>query len=186
MFSKFHIGKKSSSTIQYSCLSVLSSSNVSLFLVYRFCCISSILQENLDAHVKRCPMQKQVQALQMQPFFKKGVNSGKDDEIEGLSSKSAEANFSCSKPCSESSDITSEMKRNAIYQMSVPEFSELLKKIQSIHSSISSNIQDSYAMPEACNRWLKKQVDRYELLLFKMVFVHLGLNPKLNIAMNYQ
>lgn len=178
MFSKFHIGKKSSSTIQYSCLSVLSSSNVSLFLVYRFCCISSILQENLDAHVKRCPMQKQVQALQMQPFFKKGVNSGKDDE--------SEANFSCSKPCSESSDITSEMKRNAIYQMSVPEFSELLKKIQSIHSSIFSNIQDSYAMPEACNRWLKKQVDRYELLLFKMVFVHLGLNPKLNIAMNYQ
>ncbi|RWR94504.1 tRNA:m4X modification enzyme TRM13 [Cinnamomum micranthum f. kanehirae] len=120
----------------------------------------SILQENLDAHVKRCPMQKQVRALQMQPFFKKGVNCGKDDEVEGLSSKSTEAKISCSGPYSESSEITSEMKRNAIYQMSKPEFSGLLKKIQSIHISICSNIQDSYAIPEACDRWLKNQGDR--------------------------
>lgn len=146
------------------------------FPVYLLCSTSSILQENLDAHVKRCPMQKQVRALQMQPFFKKGVNCGKDDEAEGLSSKSTEAKISCSGPYSESSEITSEMKRNAIYQMSKPEFSGLLKKIQSIYISICANIQDSYAIPEACDRWLKNQGDRYELLLLKMMFERLGLN----------
>ncbi|XP_058076902.1 uncharacterized protein LOC131225390 [Magnolia sinica] len=136
----------------------------------------SILQENLDSHVKRCPLLKQVQALQMQPFYQKGVNGGEDEDCstsytgtetsnskevkDPISSKSSQAKISSIKPCSESLDTGSYMKRGAIYKMSIPEFSELLKKIKSIHSSVFSYIQDSYTIPEACDRWLKKQVDR--------------------------
>ncbi|XP_077219311.1 methyltransferase isoform X2 [Tasmannia lanceolata] len=123
----------------------------------------SILRENLDAHVKRCPLQKQVHQLQMQPFYKKGVNGGRDeDSSELITSDKVEEHPSSkfTKSCSESSDISSEMKRNAIYKMSVPEFTELLTKIKSIHTSITSSMQDSYAIPEACSIWIKTQVDR--------------------------
>ncbi|KAL6968700.1 tRNA:m(4)X modification enzyme [Sarracenia purpurea var. burkii] len=55
--------------------------------------------------------------------------------------------------------ITSEMKRNAVYSLTTIKLSELIGKIQFIHSSICKDIQDSYKIPEACGVWTNKEVD---------------------------
>ncbi|XP_057995746.1 uncharacterized protein LOC110661741 isoform X2 [Hevea brasiliensis] len=98
----------------------------------------SVLQENIDGHVRRCPLLKQAQSLSLQPYYQKGINAGKEED----------------------DDITSEMKRSAVYSMTVSEFYKLIKKIESIHASICDNILESYKIPEACNMWIKREVDR--------------------------
>ncbi|XP_024018181.1 tRNA:m(4)X modification enzyme TRM13 homolog [Morus notabilis] len=100
----------------------------------------SVLKENLEGHVKRCPLLKQVQSLTLQPYYQKGINSGNQTEEDGKM-------------------ITSELKRNAVYSMSVAQFSELIRKIESLHESIRHYIRDSYKVPEACGIWIKRQVD---------------------------
>ena len=39
-----------------------------------------MLIENLDWHVKRCPLLKQDQSLTLQPFHQKGINAGRDND----------------------------------------------------------------------------------------------------------
>ncbi|MED6137749.1 hypothetical protein PIB30_067922 [Stylosanthes scabra] len=102
----------------------------------------SVLEENLKGHVNRCPLLKQVQSLSRHPFYRKGINTGSDgeqEEEEGLPAKT----------------ISSEMKRNALHSMSVPEFCNLLEKIESIHESLCKDIQESFQMPEVCRLWIK-------------------------------
>ncbi|XP_062144356.1 uncharacterized protein LOC133851795 [Alnus glutinosa] len=101
----------------------------------------SVLKDNLEGHVKRCPLLKQVQSLTLQPFYQKGVNAGRDEEEEDVD------------------NVSSETKRAALYSMSVPEFFELIEKIESVHGLICKDIRDSYKMPEACNMWIKGEVD---------------------------
>ncbi|XP_057965859.1 uncharacterized protein LOC131156304 isoform X2 [Malania oleifera] len=55
---------------------------------------------------------------------------------------------------------TSEMKRNAVYSMSVPEFFKLISKIESVHVLICKDVRDSYKMPKACEIWIKREADR--------------------------
>lgn len=124
-----------------------------ILLFYRVC--SSVLSENLEGHVKRCPLLKQAQSLSSQPFYQKGINGGKDDEDEG-DEKGAGAPTLASME-----NTTSVMKRNAVHSMTVTEFSKLISKIQSIHSSICNDIRDSHKIPEACDIWIKREVDGY-------------------------
>ncbi|CAK7348513.1 unnamed protein product [Dovyalis caffra] len=98
----------------------------------------SVLNQNLDGHVKRCPLLKQAHSLSLQPFYQKGINAGKEEE----------------------DSVSSEMKRSAVYSMTVIEFCELINKIESLHASICKDIWESYKVPEACNRWIKREVDR--------------------------
>ncbi|XP_043698371.1 tRNA:m(4)X modification enzyme TRM13-like [Telopea speciosissima] len=51
------------------------------------------------------------------------------------------------------------MKRNALYNMTVPEFSELMRKIELIHGSISSEIHELYNIPEVWGMWINKGID---------------------------
>ncbi|KAL6008751.1 hypothetical protein ACLOJK_021977 [Asimina triloba] len=108
----------------------------------------------------------------MQPFYKKGVNGGKDEDsvmyvdAAVIASKEVEnpvPSTSTLKSSSEPSNISSEMKRDAIYKMSTPEFFDLLKRIKLIHGSVVQNIKESYTVPKACDKWRTKQLDRYEL-----------------------
>lgn len=108
--------------------------------------ISSVLQENLESHVKRCPLLKQNVALSGQVFYQKGINAGNEEEEEKMGS------------CY--SVVTSEMKRNLVYSMSVSEFHQLIKKIEAVHCSIRNDIEDSHLSPEACNIWFNKEIDR--------------------------
>ncbi|KAJ8755693.1 hypothetical protein K2173_022636 [Erythroxylum novogranatense] len=101
----------------------------------------SVLKENLEGHAKRCPLLKQNQSLWLQPFYQKGINAGGEGG-EG------------------DDDTTSEMKRSAVYAMSRPDFCQLVEKIVSVHASICKDIRDSYKMPEACNIWINREVDR--------------------------
>ncbi|KAK9266716.1 hypothetical protein L1049_007369 [Liquidambar formosana] len=101
----------------------------------------SVLEENLEGHVKRCPLLKQVQSLTLQPYYQKGINGGKEDEKEEETPAPTLGFLE---------NTTSEMKRNAVYSMTVLEFSNLICKIEAIHSSICNDIRDSYKVPEAC------------------------------------
>ncbi|CAN1196395.1 tRNA:m(4)X modification enzyme TRM13 [Linum perenne] len=98
----------------------------------------SVLMENLESHVKRCPFMKQAKSLSLQSFYCKGINSGKGDD----------------------DDVTSEMKRHAVYRMSVAGFYELVEKVQSVHGLICGDIRESYKAPEACNMWINREIDR--------------------------
>ncbi|KAJ7973125.1 tRNA:m(4)X modification enzyme TRM13-like [Quillaja saponaria] len=122
----------------------------------------SVLQGNLDWHVKRCPLLKQVQSLSLQPFYQKGINAGSEGEAEvGHTLRLDDDSISPNVLVSDSLDnISSELKRNAVHSMSIPEFHNLIKKIESIHESLCKDIQDSYQMPEACNIWIKRGVER--------------------------
>ncbi|XP_038897016.1 tRNA:m(4)X modification enzyme TRM13 homolog isoform X1 [Benincasa hispida] len=110
---------------------------------------SFVLRENLEGHVKRCPLLKQTQSLAVQPFYQKGINAGEEDL---LSSEESDSGLS---DC-----ISSEMKRNIVYGMSGPQFHRLLGKIRALHDLICKDIQDSYKIKEACNMWIKGEIDR--------------------------
>ncbi|GMH02243.1 hypothetical protein Nepgr_004082 [Nepenthes gracilis] len=104
----------------------------------------SVLDKNLRGHAKRCPLVKQIQSLSLQPYYRKGINGGRDESAE----KDEEA------------DVSSETKRNSVHNMSVTQFIELLSKIRTVHGALRKDIRDSYKMPEACNLWIKREVDR--------------------------
>ncbi|CAN6466598.1 unnamed protein product [Victoria cruziana] len=136
----------------------------------RFCANSPlkgshfILLENLEAHAKKCPLHKQVQALKSQSFYEKGINAGVEDEDRDATLSNPASctviNELSVKSLSGDSIITSDMKRHAIYKMSIAEFLALLSKINSIHQAIFSNIENSSVMPEPCSRWLKKELNQ--------------------------
>ncbi|MCL7029903.1 hypothetical protein MKW94_024156, partial [Papaver nudicaule] len=116
----------------------------------------SILGENVEAHIKVCPFLKQAQALMLQPFYKKGINSG-SEEVDSVLGSVEEVG-----PLVNGSEdiITSEMKRNAVYKMSVFEFYELIRKIEAVYMSTCSDIRESFKEPEACGIWMNREVDR--------------------------
>lgn len=119
-----------------------------------------MLKENLDWHVKRCPLLKQVQSLTLQPFYQKGINAGRDNDDDDDEEK-VEDLVAINKPGSDFLDnISSEMKRRAVYGMSAPDFCKLIEKIEAVHGLICKDIRDSYKMPEACNVWMKREIDR--------------------------
>ncbi|CAH9134670.1 unnamed protein product [Cuscuta epithymum] len=96
----------------------------------------TVLQENLQSHLKRCPLLKQTQSLSLQPFYQKRINAGTESEFVLAAS---------------------EIKRSAVYSMSVYEFSKLITKIRSIHASICNFIPDSFKIPQACSNWTDRQ-----------------------------
>lgn len=120
-----------------------------------------MLQENLEGHVKRCPFLKQTQSLSLQPFYQKGINAGDEDEDGAPLSNSWTGH---------PDNVTSEMKRNAVYGLSVPEFCSLIDKIKSVHELMCRDIRDSFKVTDACDIWIKGQVDRY-LKMFSVIFV---------------
>lgn len=106
-----------------------------------------------------------MQSLTLQPFYQKGINAGKEadqEELETFRPEGADDLESSNDPASGSLDnILSEMKRNAVYSMTVIDFYKLIEKIEHVHESICKDIQDSYKVPEACGIWIKREVDRY-------------------------
>jgi len=99
-----------------------------------------VLEENLEAHVGKCPLKKQVAALTAQPYYSKGINSGAGEPGCG---------------------VTSAEKRAAVYRLTEEEFRSLLGKIRSVHAAASAAIRESYLIPGACDKWMSGQVDRW-------------------------
>lgn len=110
-------------------------------------CESCVLEENMEGHLKRCPLLKQTQTLSLQPYYQKGINQGTDSEDQDV-------------------QFTSEMKRNWVYNLSAPLFYDLLSKIRSLHASICKDMQFSYKIPNACDIWIKRQNDRYVYIMY--------------------
>ncbi|KAK4781926.1 hypothetical protein SAY86_016028 [Trapa natans] len=119
----------------------------------------SVLQDNLESHVKRCPLLKQAQSLSLYPYFQKGINAGNDDE-ERVPPNLCRTALPSNYPSTSSDHASSEMKRNAVYSLTLPRFCALIDKIKTLHESISKEIRDSFRVPEACNKWIRREVDR--------------------------
>lgn len=102
-----------------------------------------MLKENLESHLKRCPLLKQAQSLSDQPYYQKAINAGTEDQAE-----------------EGAADLNSESKRKAVYARTLPEFLELIRKIKSIHASVCNDTPDSFKNPLACATWTTRQVDR--------------------------
>ncbi|KAG9144362.1 hypothetical protein Leryth_024502 [Lithospermum erythrorhizon] len=107
----------------------------------------NVLEENLESHLKRCPLLKQSQSLSSQRYYQKGINAGKENEKEEDEDEAHEV-------------VTSEMKRNVVYALNVQELFSLIDKIKSIHASICKEIQESFKIPEACHLWTNREVDK--------------------------
>ncbi|RLN20051.1 hypothetical protein C2845_PM02G42510 [Panicum miliaceum] len=99
----------------------------------------TVLEENLEAHVGKCPLKKQVAALAAQPYYSKGINSGGAEAGRG---------------------ITSAEKRAAVYRLTEDEFRGLLGKIRSVHAAAAVAMRESYLITGACDKWMGGQVDR--------------------------
>lgn len=115
---------------------------------------SSVLEQNLKGHVKRCPLLKQAQSLSLQSFYQKGINAGSDGEEQQEEETSG---FDGSRL--PTTTVSSEMKRNDVHKMSVTEFCNLIEKIESLHESLCKDIQESFRMPEVCSLWIKTRVE---------------------------
>ncbi|KAK2970240.1 hypothetical protein RJ640_021676 [Escallonia rubra] len=113
----------------------------SLFFFHHF--NSSVLRENYESHLRKCPLLKQAQSLSVQPFYQKGINGGKDE-----------------KDAEDFDGINSEMKRKAVYSLTLSELYILISKIKSIHASLCGDIQDSHKIPDSCDIWVNREVDR--------------------------
>ncbi|KAL0389763.1 UNVERIFIED_CONTAM: tRNA:m(4)X modification enzyme TRM13 [Sesamum calycinum] len=113
----------------------------------------SVLEENLQSHLNRCPLLKQAQSLSSQPFYQKGINAGREYEEE----EGEEMDV-----VPKDSIFTSEMKRTAIYAMSAPKFLGLIAKIKSVHAAICNNIPESFRIPEACRIWTNREEMPYQ------------------------
>ncbi|GFZ04478.1 methyltransferase [Actinidia rufa] len=99
----------------------------------------TVLKENLEGHVRRCPLLKHVQSLSTQPFYQKGIHAGTDDDDDDDDDDDEEEE-------EEEEENKDETKSN-------------LDKIQAVHSSICTDIQDSYKIPQACDVWINREVD---------------------------
>lgn len=97
----------------------------------------SVLESNLENHLRRCPLLKHKNSLSLQPFYQKGINGGDEED----------------------DDVSSESKRMAVHSITAPELFKLIEKIKSVHSSICNDIQDSYNVPEACRIWINRSID---------------------------
>ncbi|XP_076934957.1 tRNA:m(4)X modification enzyme TRM13-like [Bidens hawaiensis] len=100
----------------------------------------SVLESNLESHLKRCPLLKHKNSLSLQPFYRKGINGGgEEDDHEG---------------------VTSESKRMAVQSMTEePQLIKLIEKIKSVHDSVCKDILDSYIVPDACRSWIDRAID---------------------------
>lgn len=98
-----------------------------------------MLEENLEAHVGKCPLKKRVAALAAQPYYSKGINSG-----------GAEAG----------SFITSAEKRASVHRLTEDEFRGLLGKIRSVHAAAAVAMRESFMITDSCDKWMGGQVDR--------------------------
>ncbi|KAK7273928.1 hypothetical protein RIF29_14996 [Crotalaria pallida] len=116
-----------------------------------------VLEQNLQGHVKRCPMLKQAQSLSLQPFYQKGINAGSDEEQEEEETSDVDGSRL------PTMNVSSEMKRNAVQKMSVIEFCNLIEKIEDLHESLYKDIEDSHQMPDVCSLWIKTKVEERKL-----------------------
>lgn len=99
----------------------------------------SVSKENLGFHLKKCPSRTQALALEAQTYYSKGINC---DFID----------FPID-------DISCDAKRAAIYALNLSEFLALVKKIEFLHYTIVGDLEYSYRIPDACEKWLSRPVN---------------------------
>ncbi|CAM0877705.1 unnamed protein product [Alopecurus aequalis] len=100
----------------------------------------TVFEDNLEAHVGKCPFRKHADALAAQPYYSKGINSGGGE--------------------SGAATVTSAAKRASVHKLSEEEFWGLVAKIRSAHAAAAVQMRESHIAPDACEKWMRGQVDR--------------------------
>uniref|UniRef100_A0A0D9W116 tRNA:m(4)X modification enzyme TRM13 n=1 Tax=Leersia perrieri TaxID=77586 RepID=A0A0D9W116_9ORYZ len=96
----------------------------------------TVLEENLETHVSKCPFKKQAAALAAQPFYSKGINSRGGE------------------------GVTSAAKRATVHRLTEDELRALIEKIKSVHGAAAVAMRDSHLVTDACDKWMRNQADR--------------------------
>ncbi|KAK8951692.1 hypothetical protein KSP39_PZI004156 [Platanthera zijinensis] len=99
----------------------------------------SVSKENLGSHLKKCPSRTQALALEAQTYYSKGIN--------------------CDFIDSPIDEISSDAKRAAIYALNLSEFLALVKKIDCLHYAIVGDLENSYLIPDACDKWFSRRIN---------------------------
>ncbi|KAK8951689.1 hypothetical protein KSP39_PZI004155 [Platanthera zijinensis] len=99
----------------------------------------SVSKENLGSHLKKCPSRTQALALEAQTYYSKGIN--------------------CDFIDSPIDEISSDAKRAAIYALNLSEFLALVKKIDCLHYAIVGDLENSYLIPDACDKWFSRPIN---------------------------
>jgi tRNA:m4X modification enzyme len=107
-----------------------------------------VFEDNLEAHVGKCPFRKHADALAAQPYYSKGVNSGGGGAA-----------------------VSSAAKRAAVHKLSEEGFWGLVAKIRSAHAAAAAQMRESHVAPDACEKWMKGQVDRWVRCRFETTAV---------------
>ncbi|EFJ09751.1 hypothetical protein SELMODRAFT_427800 [Selaginella moellendorffii] len=112
----------------------------------------TVLEHKIAAHLRKCPAAKLERDAKNRPYFSPGVNAGSDCDCEEEGKDSVESGS----------------RRAAIESLPKDKFEELVMKIEVAHSSCFrsergtgvSLLQESFATPSACAKWLCSNVDR--------------------------
>ncbi|MCL7050839.1 hypothetical protein MKW94_004437 [Papaver nudicaule] len=94
------------------------------------------------------------------PFFKKGINGGKDYEGEE-ELKTTENSELGTLFYGSSGTFINRVLTKALDSMSVVEFYVLIRKIEAAYMRVSTSydIRESFKEPEACKAWMKRETD---------------------------
>ncbi|XP_057844079.1 tRNA:m(4)X modification enzyme TRM13 isoform X2 [Cryptomeria japonica] len=76
----------------------------------------TILQVDVAAHVKKCPLVKQIEALKLKPYYEEGINSGSDGEDDSNCSSLSSIHGKCTLPREVEGIWTSEIGDNASFE----------------------------------------------------------------------
>lgn len=145
----------------------------------------TILQEDIDNHMKKCPAVKQLDRFEHQLYHRKGINAGSDDDNgaeETLDDVSSERVYSIesqrlsngtplkSKAFSGDDSLAQEnaypflssaSKRVAVSALSGPDFGNLVAKIdKAFAQACGEKLEEAIMQPQACRRWLDGERDR--------------------------
>ncbi|KAI4986348.1 hypothetical protein ZWY2020_018978 [Hordeum vulgare] len=99
----------------------------------------TVFEENLEAHVGKCPSGS------------RPTRSPHSRTTQGHQLRRGEAGGAA---------VTSATKRASVHKLSEEEFWGLVVKIRSAHTAAAVEMRESYIAPDACDKWMKGQVDR--------------------------
>lgn len=124
---------------------------------------STILEENVEAHVKKCPATKLSKLSELQSYFSQGVNAGCDGEdCHDTSSNLRDCNGAVDTSVEGDKSPSSAVKRKAIAGLSEDQFREFVRRIEFAHEVCCLGTEDEEIyQPPQCSKWWDPDRDRF-------------------------
>jgi tRNA:m4X modification enzyme len=118
------------------------------------------LEENVEAHVKKCPATKISRLSEIQSYFCQGVNARSEEE--GKYVPLLNLNSDVGRSLEDDKSRTSAEKRKANAGLSEIQFGEFVKRIESAHEACCLGSEDEqFLQPQECLKWWDPDRDRF-------------------------